>query len=132
MVRSMCKGAFIAAVACGGLALAWAGLAPSQQPKTVRPVPAGIQPDNVLTVHENGKTLQCHVLATWLREDGSRAYDLEEIRTKEKLTVVESGPVSPMKGPQGKIQALPLRIHHWAQSQVRPASAPVPPQPVAL
>src|SRR5258705_7183259 len=90
MVRSFRRGALIVALACGGLAVTWVGLALSQQPRTTQAVSS--QPERILTVHENGKALRCRVVTAWRLADGSTAYQVQALDTGEMLTIVEDGP----------------------------------------
>src|SRR5262245_33730234 len=103
MVRSYRRGALIAVLACGGLALAWAGSAWSQAPRSAQT--ASSQAERILTVYENGKALRCRVVTSWRLQNGSAAYQVQVVDTGETLTIVEDGPSTTLEGRQGKMRA---------------------------
>jgi len=129
MVRSYRRGTLIAVLACGGLALAWVGLARSQAPRGTQTVSA--QPERILTVYENGKGLRCRVVTTWRLQDGSAAYQVQVVDTGETMTIVEDGPATTVDGRQGRMRALSTKIFHWARNTPPPPDTllPCPPTP---
>lgn len=125
MVRSICKVGLAMALA---MAMAWVGLAWSQTPKAASNVPEATQA--MMTVHENGKAVQCRILSSWQCANGARAFQLEVLATGEKLTIVEDGPGSAFQSQTGRMRTLPMRIFHWGRSKTPPAGAPMPPDPM--
>lgn len=123
MVR-ICKAGLGMALAAG---IVWAGMAWSQTPpaSSIRPEAASSQV--TMTVHENGKALQCRVLNSWKCPNGARAFQLEVQDSGEKLTIMEDGPGSTFQNQSGRMRSLPMRIFHWGRSKTSPAGAPVPP-----
>src|SRR5262245_20789750 len=122
MVGSNRKGTLLAA-ACGVLAQTWAGLAPSQQPKTA-PVAASAS-DRIITLHEDGKALTCRVVSTWRLDTGELAYQVQVLATGEMLTIVEDGRDGRGRGSR----AISMKIFHWGQRSTPPRGAPLPPAP---
>src|SRR5205823_482443 len=108
-------------------AIAWAGLAWGQQPAVA---PATLECPRVITVQELGKKAQrCRVLKTWREADGMVAFEVQVISSGERMTVVESGPMSERAGsrPGSPMQAMTTRINHWGGGMTPPPGAPLPP-----
>ena len=113
-------------------AIAWAGLAWGQQPAVA---PATLECPRVITVQELGKKAQrCRVLKTWREADGMVAFEVQVISSGERMTVVESGPMSERAGsrPGSPMQAMTTRIYHWGGGMTPPPGAPLPPATIAV
>ncbi len=124
MVWSNWRGAVV-------MVFAWVGLAWSQAPA---PAPTPGTGERMMTVHENGKSLRCRVLASWTMEDGAKAFQLKTIDAGEIITIVEDGPGITLQEPLlgGRVRSLPMRIYHWGNSQIAPPGVPAPPQGVFI
>lgn len=105
--------------------LASVGLAWSQTPTNKGQTSAS---ERIMTVHENGKALRCHVLQTWRTANGALAHQLQVIETGELMTIIEDGPTTPMTTSNGsRVAARPMRIFHWGQRRTAPVGCPTPP-----
>lgn len=108
----------------------WAGLAWAQTPAPTGPVAAGT-PERIMVVHENGASIRCRVLHTWLLPDGRTAHQLQALETGEMITIVDDA--LPEGAPPGGLRGLPKRIFHWGRrSHTPPSGAPIPPHLVDM
>jgi len=113
MVRSLCTGALLLAVA--GFSPAWGQQSPRAAAQTI------------VTVKDNGGELKCRLVRKWKTEQGGRAYQLQVIGTGEMLTVIEEYPTAPSPSRPDKLRALNMKIYHWGASTSPPPGVPVPP-----
>ncbi len=114
MVQSVWRGALVVALACVGLS--W-----SQQPAS-QPRRKKIK---IMTVHENGKSVRCRILSAWQKPDGSRVFQLQALKTGEKITIEQEGPSVRVKGSSRK--SMPTRVWHWQSPNTPPPGAPARP-----
>ncbi|MBM4071567.1 MAG: hypothetical protein FJ271_21930, partial [Planctomycetes bacterium] len=127
MVRSICKAALGTALITS---VALVGFAWSQSPPAPLPAMDGTDSppsQTTMTVHENGKAIQCRLINSWRCDNGARAFQLEVLETGEKLTMVEDGPGTSFQSRAGRMRSLPMRIFHWGRGRNSPPGAPVPP-----
>jgi hypothetical protein len=125
MVRSIWKRTLVTS-------LAWAGLAVAQPPSTApRPAPAPVQSaEQIVTLQEQGKPAhKCKIIKSWQTKEGGKAFLVTALDTGEKMTIVESGPITSVPGgdPNHRQQAMASRIYHWGRGNTPPAGAPIPP-----
>jgi len=113
--------------------LALTGLAWGQA-KLEPAVGSGQPRPQVITVQETDRTGQkCRVIQTWFLPDGSRAFQVQGLDNGEMMTVVETGPTTPV-APKGDhhFQAVATRIYHWGNSMSPPSGVPLPPSTSAV
>ena len=78
----------------------------------------------VVTIQEEGKpAMQCRVLKTW-KTGASDAFEVESLTTGERITLVESGPLSRHSGGGKVVQEVRSHIYHWVHN-TRPSDAPM-------
>lgn len=103
----------------------WAGLAWAQTPSPAGPEAAG-PAERIMVVHENGASIRCRIVHTWILPDGRTAHQLQALETGEMITIVDDAPEA--GAPSGGLRGLPKRIFHWGRlSRTAPAGAPVAP-----
>jgi hypothetical protein len=80
----------------------------------------------VVTIQEEGKpAMQCRVLKTW-KSGPSDVFEVESLTTGERITLVESGPLSRHSGGGKVVQEVRSHIYHWVHN-TRPSDAPMAP-----
>ena len=87
--------------------------------------------DKFMTVHENGKSQRCKIIRTWRTPEGSNAYQLQVLETREMITVVEDGPSSSIQdaSQKNKVKSLSMSIFHWGRDQqTAPPGVPTAPK----
>jgi hypothetical protein len=85
-------------------------------------------PEQTIKVVETGVPVQkCRALRSWITPERHQAFDVQAIRTKEIMTLVESGPADAPATDQGKVQVKVTSIFRWGRSSLRPFGAPIPP-----
>ncbi len=84
---------------------------------------------DIRTIQEAGKSpIKCHILRVWRTPEGLQACEMQSLETGEKMTIVESGPVTTMQGTGNTRKlAMATRIFHWDRSGTPPTDAPRPP-----
>jgi hypothetical protein len=93
------------------VAMAWAGLAWSQQPS-----PAPSAGECLLTLKEKGGTARrCRVIVAWTMPEGGKALQVQDVESGEMITIAETG--------ANKAK----RIIHWGKHTTPPPGVPVPP-----
>jgi len=75
-----------------------------------------------MTLHENGKSVRCRVLATWQTANNKTAHQLQALDSGEMMTLEEDGPPTSVAGAR-PIKALPMRVFHWGRSMTPPKDA---------
>lgn len=109
--------------------LAASGLARGQGSPYVHPAAGGVK-EQFVTVQEMSKPGQkCKVLRTWHQANGTKAYLVQSVETGEKMTIVESSPVTGAPGSSlgAKFRAVSTTIFHWGPGREPPAGTPTPP-----
>lgn len=96
-------------------------------PESAQPTPA--QPaQRLVTLNENGKTIRCRLVQSWLLADGTTAHQLQALDTSEYITILDDA-----TAPRTAGRGLPMRIFHWGLfNRVPPPGVPSPPIPPQL
>src|SRR5436190_744811 len=102
MVWSKWRGAVLVLLAWVALALCQTS---AQSPRDTT--------ERYMTVHENGLSTRCKILATWTLPDGATAYQLQALGTGEMLTVVQNGQATARENNGGRSTLVPMRVYHW-------------------
>jgi hypothetical protein len=110
MVSAKWNGVLVAVIASAGLV--WGQGSPAQ--------PAEKKALDVMSVQETGKSSQqCLILNSWREPDGSLAFEVQSLETRERMTIVEMAPENPAVG--GTMRS---RIYRWGNSVTSPPGVP--------
>jgi hypothetical protein len=108
------------------LVLTTAGLARGQALQT--DAPPGAWKDRFVAVQEVGKPpLRCKLLKTWYEPDGTRAYQVQVVETREMISIFESSSADETAPVSSKGKAVASRIVHWGSAKQPPSGTPQAP-----